>query len=87
MRERRPDLLAVDDEDVAAPLGARARGGEVGAGVRLGEALAPDLLGGEDLLEVARLLLLGAVRDDRRPGHAEPDHADVGGACTAAISS
>ena len=77
MRERRPDLLAVDDVDVAAPLGARANGGEVGAGVRLREALAPDLLGREDRLEVARLLLLGAVRDDRRPGHAEADHADV----------
>ena len=78
MRERRPHLLAVDDVDVAAALGARARGGEVGARVRLGEALAPDLLGGEKRLEVARLLLVGAVRDDRRPGHAEADHADVG---------
>ena len=78
VRERRPHLLAVHDVDVAAPLGARARGGEVGARVRLREALAPDLVGGEERLEVARLLLLGAVRDDRRPGHAEADHADVG---------
>ena len=62
---------------VAAPLDPRAHGGEVGAGVGLGEALAPDLLGGEDLREVRLLLLLGAVRHDRRPGHAEPDHADV----------
>ena len=51
--------------------------GEVGAGAGLGEALAPDLLGREDLREVALLLLVGAVRDDRRPGHAEADHADV----------
>ena len=43
----------------------------------LGEALAPDLVRGEERLQVARLLLLGAARDDRRPGHAEPDHADV----------
>src|SRR5205807_6244090 len=28
-------------------------------------------------LEIARLLLLGPVRDDRGPGHAEPDHTDV----------
>src|SRR5581483_603780 len=75
--ERGPHLLTVDDIDLAAPLGARARRSEIGAGVRLGEALAPDLLGAQDLLEVRLLLLLGAVRDDRRPGHAEPDHADV----------
>jgi hypothetical protein len=47
VRERRPDLLAVDDVDVAAALGARAGGREVGAGIRLREALAPDLVGGE----------------------------------------
>ena len=45
VRERRPDLLAVDDE--VAVLGARARADarEVGARARLREALAPDLLG------------------------------------------
>ena len=32
--------------------------GEVGAGVGLGEALAPDLLGGEDRRQVALLLLV-----------------------------
>ncbi len=32
---------------------------------------------GEERREVARLLLLGAVRDDRRPGHADADDADV----------
>ena len=78
VRERRPHLLPVDDVDVAAALGARARGGEIRARVRLREALAPDLVGREDRLEVARLLLLRAVRDDRRPGHVEADHADMG---------
>ena len=29
-------------------------------------------------LQVARLLLVGAARDDRRAGHPEPDHAEVG---------
>ena len=77
VRERRPDLLAVEDEHVAAPLHPRAHRCEVGAGIRLGEALAPDLLGGQDLRQVRLLLLLGAVRHDRRPGHAESDHADV----------
>ena len=80
VRERRPDLLAVDDEVVALERESRGRahGGEVGARVRLGEALAPDLLGREDLLQVLLLLGVGAVRDDRRAGHAEPDHAEVG---------
>src|SRR5262249_39842901 len=76
--ERRPDLLAVDDVDVAATFGAGTGGGEVGACVRLREPLAPDLLGGEDRPEGARLLLLGPVGDDRRPGHAQADHPDVG---------
>ena len=42
---------------------------------------------GEDRREVARLLLLGAVGHDRRPGHAEADHAECGGASARAISS
>ncbi len=62
-----------------AQLRARPHGGEIGAGARLREALAPDLLGREDVREVALLLLLGAVGDDRRPGHAQPDHAQVPG--------
>ena len=79
VRERRPHLLAVDDEAVAvgSEPRARAHGREVGARAGLGEALAPDLLGREDLLEVLLLLRLGAVRDDRRPRHPEPDHAEV----------
>ena len=35
MRERGPDLLAVDDELVAVEFGARLNRGEVGAGARL----------------------------------------------------
>ena len=58
VRERRPDLLAVDEEVVALVLDPRARRGEVAAGVGLGEALAPDLLGAQDLREVALLLLV-----------------------------
>ena len=77
VRERRPHLLPVDDEVAVLLARARAYTREVGARARLGEALAPDLLRGEDRLEIARLLLLGPVRDDRRPGHAEADHADV----------
>ena len=77
VRERGPHLLPVDDELPVLLSRARPDPREVGARSRLGEALAPDLVGGEDRLEVARLLLLGAVRHDRRPGHAETDDADV----------
>src|SRR5581483_5774978 len=77
MRERRPHLLAVDEEVVALVLDACARGREVATGVRLREALAPDVLGVEDVREVALLLLRRPPRDDRRPGHAEADHAEV----------
>src|SRR5581483_7094267 len=51
----------------------------VGARVGLREALAPDLLGGQDLRQVSALLLVGAVRHDRRAGHAEADDPDVRG--------
>ena len=64
--ERRPHLLAVDDVVVAVLHRPRLQRGQVGAGVGLRVALAPDLLAGEDLRRVALLLLLGAVRDDRR---------------------
>jgi hypothetical protein len=47
----------------------RARGG-------LGEELAPDLVAVEHRAEIARLLLLGAVGDDRRPEHPHPDRVE-----------
>ena len=72
--ERRPHLLAGHDPVVAVAHGARLHRRQVGAGLGLGEALAPDLLGGEDRLQVALLLLLGAVRDDRRPAHGQAEH-------------
>jgi hypothetical protein len=75
--ERRPDLLAVDDERAVLSLDRGANCREVGSGARLREALAPDLLGRKDLRQVATLLLLGSVRHDRWAGHAEPDHAHV----------
>src|SRR5439155_7424147 len=42
-----------------------------------GETLTPDLLGRQDLRQVARLLIRPAVRDDRRTGHGQPDHTEV----------
>ena len=50
--------------------------GEVGAGVGLGEQLAPQLLGGGDGRQPARLLLVGPVGEERRPRqvHADASH-------------
>ena len=76
LRVRRPDLLARQPPGAVLLLpGARLHAGEVGAGGGLGEELAPDLVGREHRAEVALLLLLGAVRDERRPEH--PDADDV----------
>src|SRR4029079_15287334 len=77
VRVRRPDLLSVEDEAIAVEPGGGADGRGIGAGARLGEALAPDLVRREERLQVAGLLRLGAAGDDRRPGHPEADHADV----------
>ena len=63
---RRPDLLAVHDVAVAVANGAGAQRGEVGAGVGLGEALAPVDLAGDDRRQVQRLLLGRAVGHERR---------------------
>ena len=67
----RPDLLAVDDEVVALVHGGGLERGQVAAGVGLGVELAPQLLGREDLLEIALLLRVGAVDDDGRPDDAD----------------
>ena len=76
LREAGPDLLAVDDVVVAVLHGPGLERREVRARVGLGVALAPDLLAGEDLLEVALLLRVGAVGDDRRAGHAEAEDVE-----------
>ena len=47
---------------------------QVRARLGLGEALAPDLLGGEDRRQVALLLLLGPVGDHGRAAHREAEH-------------
>src|SRR5437588_3831548 len=72
MRAGGPHLLAVDDEMVALIDGAGAQAGEVGAGPRLGIALAPDLVGAEDPRQMALFLLLGPPVDQRRAQQAEP---------------
>ena len=78
VRVRRPHLLAVDDEVRSLEPRARPHRREVGSGVAAPRSPGtrsprPERMG----CEVARLLGVGAVRDDRRPGHPEPDHAEV----------
>src|SRR5439155_26981956 len=65
---RRPYLLAVDHPLLAVLDGARLQPGEVRAGARFAEQLTPRLLAGDDVGEVALLLLVGAVGVDRGPG-------------------
>ena len=77
LRERRPHLLTGDHPLVAVALGAGLHVGEVGAGVRLGVALAPDLGAGEDPGEEPALLLVGAEVDDGRPEKPLADDPDA----------
>ena len=80
-RARRPDLLAGDDDLVAADDALGLHGGQVGAVVGLGEALAVHVLAGDDPGQEVRPLLGRAVHDDGRADQglahaaAHPRHA------------
>ncbi len=63
---RRPGLLAGHHVLVAVEPSARAQRGQVGAGVGLREPLAPHDLAAHDRRQQRRLLLVGAVGQDRR---------------------
>ena len=69
VRNRRPDLLSVDDPFVAVAHGPGCKAGEIGPGARLAEQLAPDVLAGPQGGEEARSLLGGAECEDGRRGH------------------
>src|SRR6266851_4720326 len=69
MAERGPDLLPVDDKMVAVNYGARTKSRQIRTRHRFREALAPDLLAREDSGQVAALLILSAVLENRRPAH------------------
>jgi hypothetical protein len=70
---RDPRLLAAEHPGAVALDGSRTERCEVGARLGLREALRPQLLRREDRPHVARPLLLGSEREDRRPEHVEPD--------------
>jgi hypothetical protein len=61
---RGPHLLAVHDPLVAVPDRLALQAGEVGAGARLAEELAPALLSRDDVADVGLLVLVGAVGGD-----------------------
>jgi len=61
---------------VVDAIGARLQRREVGAGVGLREELAPDLARVEDRRQEPRLLLVGAVREQRRTREVDPDPVD-----------
>ena len=87
VRERRPHLLAVDDEVAVLAARGRAHGREVGARVGLGEALAPDLLGREDLLQVRCFCASVPWAMIVGPAMPSPITPRCGGASARAISS
>ena len=64
--QRVPGLLPVDHEGVAVEDGRRRQRRQVGSGVGLREALAPDVVAAQHAGEQVALLLLGAVLHDRR---------------------
>src|SRR5690606_19123206 len=76
VRAARPDLLAVDDELVALQHGTGAQAGEVRARVWLGEELAPDLVGSQDVPQEALLLRLGTVVDERRADDGDAERVE-----------
>src|SRR5262249_51927958 len=71
VRAARPYLLAIEHVPVAVEHGARLEVGEVAPRIGLGEALAPKLLGVEDLAEVPRSLRGGAVLHEGGAEHGD----------------
>ncbi|MCY1194126.1 hypothetical protein D9M72_54180 [compost metagenome] len=80
VRQRGPDLLAVDDVAVAFETGLGSQRGQVRTGVGFRVALAPDVLAREDARQVARLLFRRAVLDQHRAEVDDPLVGQSGGA-------
>ena len=79
LRERGPGLLAVDDIVVALAHGAGAQVGEVGAGARLGVALAPPDVAIIGRRQELGLLLGRAERIDHRRDHVDAERQNRDG--------
>src|ERR687897_136731 len=70
-----PDLLAGDDPLFAILLGPALQPRQVGPGSGLAEELAPASLPGDDVAQVARLLVVVSVNHDRRAGEHQAEAA------------
>ena len=81
MGMRRPDFRAIADEGVAIVFGRHGQLGQVGPGMRLGIALAPEVLARQDAGQVIVLLFRRAVADQRRAAHADAHGAERRSAC------
>jgi hypothetical protein len=73
VRERRPDLLSVEEPLLSVTHGAGRQAGDVGSRTGLAEQLAPDLLVREERTEVTLLLFGRAVGGDGGRAHAVAD--------------
>ncbi len=69
LRTRRPDLLAVDQEVIAAIFRACAQAGEIRTRARLAVTLTPAHFAANDRRNVAALLIFGAEFEQRRADH------------------
>src|SRR5262249_9663067 len=69
-RARGPDLLSIDDPEVALEHGSGAERREIAAGARLTVALTPADASEQCVADEALLLRLGAVLEQRRDEHA-----------------
>jgi hypothetical protein len=79
VRERRPHLLSVEHPFVAVALGAGLHVREIGTGVGLGVALAPNLGAAQDARKELMLLRVVAEVHDRRTEQSFTDNADAAG--------
>ena len=68
-----PDLLTVDEEMVAAVFAARGQAREVGAGTRLGVALAPSRAAADDVGDPGLFLRLATELEQHRAEHPQPE--------------
>ena len=74
--ERRPDLLAVDDEVVTVTHRPGAQRGEIGSRFGLRHPLAPDVVGAHHAGEQRFLLVFGAVLHDRGGDVVQPNDVE-----------
>ncbi len=73
-----PDFTASDNIIIAVPDSPASQRRQVGPGLRLGKALAPDFLPLQDRRQIARLLFLGGIGDQQRRNGNQPHRNKLG---------